>query len=94
MTALPPHPLLDQLAQLQHDVAILREWAGLLDDAMQEFGASLQKYLPSTDAGELLRDASAWPTERLSPPVPKCGRGPQIEETGAEGAAGDVRGEE
>lgn len=64
MTALPPHPLLDQLAQLQHDVTILREWAGLLDDAMQEFGASLQKYLPSTDAGELLRDDSAWPTDR------------------------------
>jgi DNA-binding XRE family transcriptional regulator len=64
VTAHPPHPLLDQLAQLQHDVTILREWAGLLDDAMQEFGASLQKYLPSTDAGELLRDSSAWPTER------------------------------
>ena len=64
MTAHPPHPLLDQLVQLQHDVTILREWAELLDDAMQEFGASLQKYLPSTDAGELLRDASAWPTER------------------------------
>ena len=30
----------------------------------------------------------------MSPPVPKCGRAPQIEETGAEGAAGEVRGEE
>ena len=36
MTVRAPHPLIVQLAQLQHDVATLRDWTALLDESLHE----------------------------------------------------------
>ena len=40
-----PHPLQHQLAQLQHDVAVLRDWTALLDESLHELVNSLDLFL-------------------------------------------------
>ena len=64
MTEPRPHPLLDQIAQLQHDVVTLRDWAALLDDALQDFATSLNESLAADTLRDADHDVHAWPTER------------------------------
>ena len=45
MTMPEPHPLRQQLAHLQHDVAVLRDWTALLDESLHELGNSLDLFL-------------------------------------------------
>lgn len=49
MTAPSPHPLLDQLAQLQQDVAVLRDWTALIDESLRELVNSIDLLLPTAD---------------------------------------------
>lgn len=53
MTAPRPHPLLDHLAQLQQDVAVLRDWTALLDNSLQELVNNLDRLLPTADPRSL-----------------------------------------
>ena len=64
MTARRPHPLLDQLALLQQDVAVLRDWTALLDDAPHEFASSLGQLCAEKSSHASTHDIPAWPTER------------------------------
>lgn len=39
-----PQALLEQCAQLQHDVRVLRDWAALLDESLQDLEQSLRAF--------------------------------------------------
>lgn len=45
MTVPEPHQLRQQLAQLQHDVAVLRDWTALLDESLHELVNSLDLFV-------------------------------------------------
>ncbi len=61
MTGSESHPLRQQLAQLQHDVAVLRDWTALLDESLHELGNSIDLLLSAAEPRPARRSPVALP---------------------------------